>query len=301
MTYVLHETIPALTLSSMTVSRLRHSPPEGVPCPARLHVDGYSVEIHMRPLPRHRLWRDNRLVSDGPLPEGALFVRECGPCWRFDYPKGVDAIVLRIPLIEIRDFATAAGRPEFTCLRGTHGMPDPSLHGLAQALMPVFDGPGAASQLFLDQMGFAVLAHLTQRYGGLTFPSIRKGGLAPWQEARATEFLAANITGHFSLEDLAIACELSRSYFNKAFKTSFGKSPLRWLAEYRVARACDLLRTHTPISEIALACGFADQSHLTRVFSGIMGESPGTWRRSRLGESLPRHAPGLKFHRETAS
>jgi AraC family transcriptional regulator len=34
------------------------------------------------------------------------------------------------------------------------------------------------------------------------------------------------------------------------------------------------------LSDVALACGFADQSHLTRVFTGMVGVSPGAWRRA---------------------
>jgi Helix-turn-helix domain len=37
------------------------------------------------------------------------------------------------------------------------------------------------------------------------------------------------------------------------------------------------------LSDVALACGFADQSHLTRVFTGVVGVNPGVWRRA-LGE-----------------
>ncbi|MBB3461845.1 AraC family transcriptional regulator [Rhizobium sp. BK377] len=35
------------------------------------------------------------------------------------------------------------------------------------------------------------------------------------------------------------------------------------------------------IAEIAVACGFADQSHLTPIFTALHGVSPGTWRRER--------------------
>ncbi|MNE90880.1 transcriptional activator FtrA [compost metagenome] len=65
----------------------------------------------------------------------------------------------------------------------------------------------------------------------------------------------------------------------RAFKETFGKTPYRWLIEYRIAQASDMLIAGTPIAEIALACGFADQSHFTRVFSEIVGEAPGMWRR----------------------
>ncbi|MBT9382961.1 AraC family transcriptional regulator [Pseudooceanicola sp. CBS1P-1] len=271
---------PTLALSSMTVRRLRQqraaislpAPPPG--------EDGFLVEVQMKALPMQRLWRDGQLIDEGPWPIRAISIRDLRSSWRADYPEGRDAIAFRIPFTGLRDFAEAAGRPEFTSLSAPHGTPDAALHGLAQALLPALKQPEEASRLFLDQMGCAVLAHLVQRYGGVRFPAPRKGGLAPWQEARATELLAARLTGQVSLDELAEACALSRSYFGKAFKISFGKTPLRWLTEYRIAHARDLLRSPMPISEVALACGFADQSHLTRVFSGIMGEAPGTWRKS---------------------
>jgi AraC family transcriptional regulator len=56
--------------------------------------------------------------------------------------------------------------------------------------------------------------------------------------------------------------------------------PHRWLLMQRVKRAKELLRgTRTPIAEIAVTYGFADQSHLTRVFSKVFRVSPGAWRR----------------------
>ncbi|PVB62489.1 AraC family transcriptional regulator [Labrenzia sp. 011] len=301
MTFESRETIPTLTLSSMTLFRLLQSSPDETSSLVPLLCDGYLIEVHMRPLNQHRLWRDHRLVSEGHLPEGAVSIRDTGAGWRAQYPEGLDAAVFHIPHARVRDFAIAAGRLEFTSLHQVQGIHDPSIHGLAQALMPVLAHRGSASRLFLDQMGCALLAHLTQRYGGLTYPSARRGGLAPWQEERATEFLAAHMTCEIHLEELAAACDLSRSYFNKAFKISFGKSPMRWLAEYRVAKARDLLNTGMPISEIAVACGFADQSHLTRVFADIMGESPGVWRKARQNVSPPRRTVPSEFGRQAAT
>jgi AraC-like DNA-binding protein len=56
--------------------------------------------------------------------------------------------------------------------------------------------------------------------------------------------------------------------------------PHRWLLAQRARRAKELLeRTKIPISDIALECGFADQSHLTRVFTRVFQLSPAAWRR----------------------
>ena len=58
-----------------------------------------------------------------------------------------------------------------------------------------------------------------------------------------------------------------------------------------------LIDAELPLAEIALECGFSDQSHFTRVFSRTVGTSPGTWQRLRLsrraatGRFSPRQEP----------
>jgi AraC family transcriptional regulator len=104
--------------------------------------------------------------------------------------------------------------------------------------------------------------------------------LTPLQEHRVTSRLLDDLAGDTSLSELAALCGLSRSYFIRAFKQVTGMPPHRWLLMHRVKHAKDLLRgTQLPIADIAVACGFADQSHLTRVFSKGFGISPAAWRR----------------------
>ena len=84
-----------------------------------------------------------------------------------------------------------------------------------------------------------------------------------------------------TLAYLAGECHLSVAHFARAFKRTTGQTPHRWLLERRVEHAKRILVTSAlPLAEIAAACGFADQSHLTRVFSQIVGAGPGAWRRT---------------------
>ena len=120
-------------------------------------------------------------------------------------------------------------------------------------------------------------------------PPIR-GGLAPWQERRAKELMSTHLGRPIPLAFVASECRLSISHFARSFKQCTGKPPHRWLLENRVERAKELLTdAGLPLAEIALECGFSDQSHFTRVFSRIAGTSPGTWQRLRLSR---RAAPG---------
>ena len=106
--------------------------------------------------------------------------------------------------------------------------------------------------------------------------------LAPWQIRRAIQLLQAAISAGCSVETLAGACGLSPSHFAHAFKASTGVPPHRWLLLHRVHCAREMIEcTNERLSAIALNCGFADQSHLTRAFRSVIGTSPAAWRRER--------------------
>ena len=110
-----------------------------------------------------------------------------------------------------------------------------------------------------------------------------RGGLAPWQARRVEALLAEHADGNIALSTLATECGISVRHFGRAFRQSTGTSPHRWLVERRVARAQQMLGDGiASIAAIAQACGFADQSHLTRAFIANVGASPARWRRRWL-------------------
>ena len=101
------------------------------------------------------------------------------------------------------------------------------------------------------------------------------------QERRSKEILSANLDGSVPLKDVARECRLSVSHFSRAFRRTMGVAPHNWLLARRIEVAKEKLRDRRlSLSDVALVCGFADQSHLTRVFTGMVGVSPGAWRRA---------------------
>jgi len=109
----------------------------------------------------------------------------------------------------------------------------------------------------------------------------QRGGLAPWQLRRATEYVAEHLADTVLLKDLAGQTGLSPSRFGRAFKLSMGISPHRWQMNLRVIEAQEMLREGTRSqADIALATGFAEQSHFSRVFKEVVGVPPGLWQRA---------------------
>src|SRR5689334_7012448 len=109
-----------------------------------------------------------------------------------------------------------------------------------------------------------------------------RAALAPWQARRVAAHIDAHLAHDLRLTDLAAIARLSSSYFSRAFKGSFGKAPHAFIIERRIMRAQhEMLAADEPLSQIALACGFADQAHLSRAFRRLTGRTPHAWRRAR--------------------
>jgi AraC family transcriptional regulator len=107
------------------------------------------------------------------------------------------------------------------------------------------------------------------------------GGLYPWQSDRALAYIDAHLASSFTTADLARECNMSVNHFARAFRVTHGMPPRQWVIRRRIACAKNLLvDARNSLTDVALSCGFAEQSHFTRVFTRIEGMPPGAWRRS---------------------
>ena len=197
--------------------------------------------------------------------------------------RSLHSIQFRFSRTSLDEIADDAGMPRVIDLHIHTGIAadDFVIRNLGQSLLPAFEQPEHVNRLFIDHVLFAVGAHLVQAYGGTKARSLPvRGGLAPWQERRAKDYLDANLDGDVSVTMLAEACGLSSTHFSRAFHRTTGASPHQWLLQRRIDKARRLLRDpDAPLADVALNCGFANQSHFTRVFTRLIGISPGQWRR----------------------
>ena len=96
----------------------------------------------------------------------------------------------------------------------------------------------------------------------------------------AIAYIENNYQRDITVEEIAEALRLNRSYFGKIFRLSTGKSPQRFLMNYRMIKAAEMLvMTKKPINEIGVSVGYENQMHFSRAFRTIYGISPREWRR----------------------
>jgi AraC family transcriptional regulator len=248
--------------------------------------NAFVIALQLKTCPDFDLYSEGRLIRPQHFDAGAVAIFDLRANLATDLRDPFHAIDLYVPIPALQAIATDLGGPEIGELRHTPGAAtrDATIRDLLLSMRPALAAPPEhTSPLFIDHVAHAIATHVVHSYGGPRVPRpVDRGGLAPAHARRAKELLSANLAGRILLADLAASCELSVRQFTRAFRTTTGMAPHQWLVHRRVAKARDLLsRSNRSLADIAAECGFADQSHFTRVFTRAVGSTPGEYRRAR--------------------
>ncbi|KQP22679.1 AraC family transcriptional regulator [Pseudorhodoferax sp. Leaf267] len=245
---------------------------------------GYLVGVSLNSGHRRRIFHTHHATAHD-FETSGVYVRSFADDYCADMLGAFDFVLLEVsPAFFARATDERLGR-RVTGLECVTGLQDAVLAHLARALLPALARPAEASTLFVDQMATVIGTHLIEQYGGAAAGSpVKRAGLSHVHERRAKELLRSRMDGDISISEVADACHLSRSHFIRAFRASTGQTPHQWLQAQRVEMARGLLADASlALADIAAACGFADQSHFTRVFAQAVGMPPGAWRRQLAG------------------
>lgn len=252
------------------------------------------VAFQFQPLALHELWIGGKPQAVAPYARGAVSTVDLDSEPVAYLGSAFDTLQFYLPQSALNDMADAQGSVALRELHIPHGVADPILEQISLMARHLNAHPEQACAVLLDTLALMLHAHLAHNYAGLTQPApMRPGGLAPWQERRVKELIEEQLGAGLGLAEMAAVCGLSPSHFARAFKHSTGEPPHRWLRRRRVARVQHLLLTSAlMLSDIALACGYADQSHLSKEFNRATGLSPGAWRRAHASRQRAIDAAG---------
>jgi AraC family transcriptional regulator len=158
---------------------------------------------------------------------------------------------------------------------------DDFLFGSAARLAKLLSGPGSdLADMAAHAIGDALHLHLRARYG----MSLRRGGrrtLSASQRARLVAAIRGEPDARHSLDTLATLVGMDVRRFTAAFREAFGVTPWQYVLRARLDAAARMLRAgERPVTEIALATGFATPSHFTTAFARRFGVPPSRWRRA---------------------
>jgi len=187
-------------------------------------------------------------------------------------------MTLSVPYRSLRMLAPDAGLPWDGSFGRLHAaaFSDPIIVSLMGRMWAEAETGGPHSGLFVDGAVLAIAAALASR-AGVAMP-LQRGGLPPHRLRRALEYMEEHLDVSIGLAEIAAEVGLSPHHFCTAFRVSTGLPPHRYLVKLRVERAKELLSTGLAIAQVANACGFASQQHLTTAFKQALGITPGRWR-----------------------
>ena len=246
-----------------------------------VHEDAFLIGLQFVDQPFHELWYEGRAIP----------VHDCraGDALFYDM-KTVDAASLSTPFHSLQFYLSRAFLTELAADLEAPAMEgfrpgrdevvsDPFIARMGRSVRPALAAPFEVNQLYASHVMLSLGIYACATYAGMRTPRTCPRGLSTWQQRVAKELIEAHVDGTLALRHVAESCGLSASHFAHAFKASVGMAPHQWLLHRRVERAKRLLAAaRQTLTDIALECGFADQSHFTRVFRKATGCSPGRWK-----------------------
>ena len=181
----------------------------------------------------------------------------------------IDSVVFAHTIHEVVDPNRVELLPQFAT-------PDPLIYQIGVALKSALINASDGSRLYAETLINALMLHLLEKYSVPSNPAQYVAGALPQHKLQQIiDYIDTYLDRDLSLKELATLVQMSPSYFSQLFKSATGITPHRYVINYRIERAKELMRQgKLSIAEIATQVGFADQSHLHRHFVRLVGVTP---------------------------
>jgi AraC family transcriptional regulator len=180
--------------------------------------------------------------------------------------------VVTLPRALLTRAALEVGRAGGSQLEARCQLRDPRIQHIVWALDAESEAGGPNGLLYAEALGLALAFHLLGRYAA---PARPERGLSTAERKRVVDYVEAHLDRSLSLPILASVAGMSTSHFKTLFRRSMGLPVHEYVVQRRVQRAKELLlRAEIPAAEVAVASGFAHQSHMARCMRRVLGVNP---------------------------
>jgi AraC family transcriptional regulator len=228
--------------------------------PAELALEGHAHESAQLCFVLEGTYRETTRGGERLLRPGALQLREPGE-WHSNVfsESGALTLLLSFPLCRWRH------------IRRSRPLSSSMLWGIATDIRDELSRIDEESSLAVEGLSLLLLSRLSRE----------AGRLEPAWLGEAVFIVESSYSTPLSLTTLANRVGVHRATLSAAFRRFRDQSVGEFIRDVRLRRATDeLLTSSTPLSEIAVKCGFSDQAHFTRLFRRQHGRSPGALRRT---------------------
>ena len=161
------------------------------------------------------------------------------------------------------------------------GIDDPVLGWINEQMAHEVAAGGPGGRLCYDALSLQASVHIMRKYAAVKFkmPSAQ-GHFRPAHARLIEDYIQQNISRNITLDELAAICNCTPIQFARKFHAHYGIRPHTFVQKQKIEQACrHLRRDNLALKEIALLSGFADQSHLNRLFRRYLNCTPAEYRK----------------------
>lgn len=213
------------------------------------------------------------------IPDGCIHEGEPVNCVYECVDFDLNAPALQIPALQsVRNKIAEENGTIFSLFTGTQ----PEALACVKRLLSYIQQPH-------DSLEILFLAGLLEFYGIILQkhyyePNTKKGvGAQKMLRLKAVlEYMEANYRQNITLDELSQVAGMSPKYLCRAFREVFHKTPIDYLIDFRMEKACELLlEGRNSITEVAYLCGFNDSSYFSRCFRQYQNLTPKQYQKQK--------------------
>lgn len=253
--------------------QLRKDPPGVLDVP---ELDNILLSIHLGAPAKMACRRDGRRFI-GTAVHGDIDIIPANTASRWEmFDDNDTALLLSLPQTLIAAIARESGAdPAKIEIRNRFQIRDSQLETLSWAVKKELELGCPSGRLYLDGLGLAIASRVITQHSSLTKSARVAEGLTDRRLKQVLSFIEENLSEDLSLEQIAAVARVSASHLKSVFRKAMGTSVHQYVIQRRVELAKSMLQQDDhSMTEIALAAGFAHQSHLARHMRRLLGASP---------------------------